>query len=392
MDCLRIGHFSVKGVSRSQRAHQDRVKPFLEKRMPLSFVKSNVNLKAAFLTLVMLSALAGTVSAQAGFGALDTVRWSTFRSGTYSKADQPTNRIINNEAEFQTYWARFHGEAPYQAPRGIEWGKELLIAIHLGERSSGGYSVYVQSIKRTRAAEITIEFVEETPAKGGANLTVITSPWTIVRMNRTAGNPVFKKRTETARRGIIVVSPCDCCSRCTCGQESGPSIGDWGRPVRLDPTHGGRYPERYVWWRELSSGEDGKMVGFTWNVLRSALELDTYWSKLSGDKRLRFDPRSIDWDREQVLALSLGRMQGPGYSVEVESVERTSPNDVLVRYVAVHPPAGPPIVTRTSSPWILIRMDRTSLTDRLTFSRRNYQPYVYTGSPCPCRCRDCRGR
>jgi len=70
---------------------------------------------------------------------------------------------------------------------------------------------------------------------------------------------------------------------------------------------------------------------------------DELWSRyphttLSASGR---DLRAVDWDREQVLALALGRMPGPGYSIRIDSVDRVGPTRVQVRYTVIQPPIGP---------------------------------------------------
>lgn len=335
----------------------------------------------------ILGILVTCAQAQYGFGPLDIVKWSTFDSGQNSQAKGLLTRVINNEAEFQAYWSKYQGQAPYTAPRGIQWGKEMLIAIHIGERSTGGYKVHVDSIKRERSSELVLSYVETTPS--GPTTQALTSPWTIVKMDRTAGNPVFRKRTQK-ERSIEVTKGCGCCTKCTYHE---PLSYDLATQIRLDADLNRIHTPNGMWWRELDSGDNGRAIGFTWRISRTPENFTQVALNLTGREPSGRDLRSVDWDREQVLALALGRMPGPGYSLRIDSVDRVGPTRVQIRYTVIQPPIGPAVVTNVSNPYAFIRMDRTRDLDRIEWIRRNFKPYLYTGAPsCDCKCKSCRAR
>ncbi len=336
------------------------------------------------LTLVAVFGLAVMAVAQYGAGPLDIVRWSPFKSGATSLAKAPFARAIVSEADFQTYWAKNHGNAPQNAPRGIDWLKEQLVAIHLGERNSGGYEVKVTSMKRSHAAEITIEYAEVTPAKGTMNAQMMTSPWVVVRMDRAAGSLNFKKTTRAAMAPISGGRGCGCCARCS---HSGPAV-EILNPIAIDfPNPYGNPHDRRVWWRAFDQGETCAIPGFGVTTMRNVSDLGRYWMRLTGQNRTPWDREPIDWMREQLVAINLGKTAGPGYRMVVDSVERTRMNEITVRYTVVMPPPGPPIADRVSSPYAIIRMERNS--DNLVFIRQNVQPYG--NDQCDCRCGRCRG-
>ena len=167
----------------------------------------------------MLGAIVGTVvatgGAQFGQSFQAPVKYRTFDSGTSSAIQHRGLRTINNEAEFQTYWAQHSGSAA-NAPRGIEWGKELLIAINLGSRPSSGYAVYVETIARPTPNDLVVRYVESQPPKGSINAAVMTSPWVLVRMERAGGNIRFEGRVTKGRIIQIAPKPCGCTGACPC--------------------------------------------------------------------------------------------------------------------------------------------------------------------------------
>ncbi|MCO5296427.1 MAG: protease complex subunit PrcB family protein [Fimbriimonadaceae bacterium] len=159
--------------------------------------------------------LVATVAAQLGYGFQTGVRYRTFDSGVLSAITTPRQQVLNNEAEFQTYWRQHTGSAA-SAPRGIEWGKELLIAIHLGNRPTAGYQVYVEGIDRPTPNDLVVRFVESQPPKGMAAATMITSPWVLVRVERAGGNIRFQSRVQQSSVIVLGSSKHTNCG-CTCG-------------------------------------------------------------------------------------------------------------------------------------------------------------------------------
>lgn len=340
-----------------------------------------------FALLGMSVAGMGAALSQFGAGPLDIVRWSTFKSGTNSRVEGTMTRILENEADFQTYWAKSMGESPQSAPRGVDWTKERLAAIHIGRRSSGGYSVRVHSIKREQSANLVIEYVETTPAKGSANTMALTSPWVLVRMDRTAGIPVFRGRVESARNPVSGGRSCGCCVRCAC--LTTPPI------VILPPAYigfpdvNGRPFDPRVWWREFDSGEVSQIPGFGITTMRTIADMGKYWMRHTGANRTPWDKGAIDWQREMLVAINLGKQAGPGYQIFIDGVERTRPGEVCIYYTLASPPIKPTVTPYVSSPFAILRLEK--LTDQIKIVRRNVQPYVFTGG-CSCGCASCRGR
>lgn len=328
------------------------------------------------LGLVIMSALASAALAQQGFGPLDIVKWSTLQSGQNSKIKASMTRVINNEAEFQTYWASAMGQSPNSAPRNVDWLKEQVLAVHLGERNTGAYSVRVSRIERVHAAELMVTYVESAPGKRELTPTVITSPWTLIRMERTAGNLRFQKQTEERRYPIVVGRGCGCCSACTC-TPSWDSVG---------PVRGARLGEP-VGWRMWDGGAYSGISDYRVTVMRMVSDLGTYWSAHSGSNHSPFDKDPVRWGQEQLVALNLGKMYLPGYELVIDSVSRVRPGEVLVNYTVIYPGQQVGLARQGSSPYAIFRMERTN--DRLVFVRRNFLPDGSMGG-CSCRCGRCR--
>ena len=147
------------------------------------------------------------------YGTSQGPQFRTFAQGQQSNATGFRTEVLNTDGDLQRYWSRVVGQRPESAPRDVKWGEEMLIAINLGQRSSLGYSVYVETIAKRRG-ELLVSVVEQKPAPGSMVGQAITSPWVIVRMNRQPEPLVFQRREQTARF-TETRRPAAC--GCTCG-------------------------------------------------------------------------------------------------------------------------------------------------------------------------------
>lgn len=148
--------------------------------------------------------------------ALPAIQWRTYKDGNTSRIKDNWTKIINNEAEFQTYWNKAFGNPPQTAPRDIEWGKEMLVAIHVGEFNNGGSSVYVESVGRPTPNDARVSYVVSSPNGKLPGAAVMTQPWTIIRMNRPGANISFSRRDSHYTVNTGGGGNCRCGGRCGC--------------------------------------------------------------------------------------------------------------------------------------------------------------------------------
>lgn len=143
------------------------------------------------------------------------VNFRSYKAGPYSRIEEATTEVLNTQGDLERWWPVLTGEDVSRTPRDVNWNDERLILVSLGARSSGGYRVFVKSIER-KDSNLIVHYVEQKPPAGQAVLTVITSPWELIRMPKTAGNISFDKKIDKGMPiQIIDMSP-DC--NCTCGR------------------------------------------------------------------------------------------------------------------------------------------------------------------------------
>lgn len=298
------------------------------------------------------------------------VTWRTYKSGSRSIAKDQRILEIFTLGDYQRYINTYCPEGAGDG-KDVEWGKEELVAIHAGSRNTGGYSVEVDRIVKTKPTESCVFWAELTPARGVSTSQSTTSPWTIVRVTRNGTHLKFDGHTEEGRLpgGIKIInfpgydSGCNCCSAC----------------VR---EHQFRLP-----WRVFASGDDAPgLIGSTF-VMSSQYDFDRYIRnyQMAGIS----DASGIDWDRERLLAIHLGRKTSPGYQILINHVDVVDSTRVDVSYIQVEPAGKPLLSTFSNGPYIVIRVPRACPV--VSFSKRIVRDDVpFKLDSCDCGCDSCR--
>jgi len=270
------------------------------------------------------------------------VLWSTFQTGTISKIQGQTIQTMSTENEFQMYWKVATGQPPQTAPKNVDWLKEKLVAIHLGARSSGGYTLAVTGIERNGTTAI-VHALEHTPTQGQWVSQMVTAPWVIVRVPRDLGQI---KLDLTQKEGISV-------GGVTIYTPGGAVI----HPDNYNRVGGGTIdPKNSVSWSTLKTGPDSYGQTSGTYVCATPSEWERSWSQLTGANPSTA-PGSIDWTKEKVVILTLGERPSTGFALRVLSVERNGQYGII-RAVEETPVAGSWGRKRLTHPYAIIRVPR----------------------------------
>jgi hypothetical protein len=185
------------------------------------------------LILIVAGVLLAASASVAQHSLPNSIEWHTFRQGAFSNAREFGTKVLETEGSFQKYWADVVGGRASDAPKGVDWAKEKLVAINLGVRPNTGYELYVRSVERVRTNEIRFNVVERLPLEGMPAAQVRISPWVLIRMERAPGNITFAKSVQDGNHigGIEIIpgppggsccsGPCTCCKGCGCGCQRG---------------------------------------------------------------------------------------------------------------------------------------------------------------------------
>gem|GEM_PF-1717967 len=317
-------------------------------------MKLHRSISSRALPLVLLAALAGSASAQ--FHGLptptNTVNWRTFRTGTTSRISGQTMFVLHTENDFVSYWSRSTGQSGETAPRGVDWNKEKLVAIHLGNRPSSGFKVFVRSIDRGPSLAV-IRAVEQTPIPGQYVAQVVSSPFVIVRVDKNAADYRLELSREEGQVGNGVI------------------MGPGGISVRPDydaPSAPWVDPRFACDWSTLTSGSDCRTPDSGLFVLNSENDLQRYWERQVG-RFASTAPRGVDWLRYKLVAVHLGERPNGGFGIAVQGVQRRGAYGII-HTVEETPIPGSFVSREKSRPFVIIKVERSVVQFKLDQTSR----------------------
>ncbi|MEE9555178.1 MAG: protease complex subunit PrcB family protein [candidate division Zixibacteria bacterium] len=134
--------------------------------------------KYLFIAVLLSIACAGPFRGSR-VGGDGPVQFQTILSGAYSLADTFSIQLIKSEDKWEDVWLIAKGRInPLPDKPTVDFDRQYVIAAFLGERSSSGYRIEIESLElagRTLNVYVT---KYETPGM----LTVITSPFFLARV------------------------------------------------------------------------------------------------------------------------------------------------------------------------------------------------------------------
>ncbi len=262
-------------------------------------------------------------------GSPGTVQWRTYMQGERTLIKGFETHVVFNEGAWQKLWQRMTGRDPSTAARDIDWNKDVLVVICLGQRNTGGYRVAVQGMTQKDASTILVKFYETAPAPGTVVPEALTQPYVIAKVQRPVGVFQFEK-------------------------VQGPTVGTWPKitpPLNDDWNNTDTIPLR---WSLLSTGMLAQAPARQTAVLDDASEYERYVTGVLGGSA----PRDrINWSEEIVLAMHGEVSTGATTEVVVSRVMLDRRGTVAVFWTVDRDDAPS---RERGSPYTLIRVPRYS--------------------------------
>ena len=110
------------------------------------------------------------------------VSFQTVAKGSRSGIDEAAQIVVRNQAGWASLWQKHSSvDANPPAPPAIDFSKELVAAVFLGQKPTGGYAVEIVSIEDGDGT-LTVTYRETTPQPGGITTQAFTQPFHIVRI------------------------------------------------------------------------------------------------------------------------------------------------------------------------------------------------------------------
>jgi len=113
------------------------------------------------------------------------VNWSNLTSSVRSNATRQELLVARNANDFRRVYGNLTGQNGMVAPGNIDWTREMVVFVTLGTRRTGGYSVFVKSLRSGPNGAIIVDAVERTPDPSSFVTQGLTSPWTAIKLDRT---------------------------------------------------------------------------------------------------------------------------------------------------------------------------------------------------------------
>lgn len=260
---------------------------------------------------------------------LPVARWSTFQGGTYSQIKNFETRVISTEGAWQTYWRTLTGNSPATAPKGIDWAREELWVVAAGERRTGGSSLYIRSVQHVDARNVQVEYVMTT-SQGGMSTQAVTSPYAVIRVERTGGVPKFVRCDDSQLfpGGSTVLLP--------------SYYEDTVRPLR---------------WNLLERGSQSNVGREGTFALASRNEFSRYLeSAFPRDEEMAKLESRVRWHSDMILAIHTGSRNRPT-SIEIETATVDQYGRVMITWFEREARSDNP---QRCQPYLLMSFPRTS--------------------------------
>jgi len=107
---------------------------------------------------------------------------ATVVRGHRSGIREPLQTVIRKQDEWNAFWKRHSSTNPNPPPTPIiDFNREMVVGVFLGEKSTGGYEVEIVRAER-RDSALYFYYREESPAPGAMVTQALTQPFHLVRV------------------------------------------------------------------------------------------------------------------------------------------------------------------------------------------------------------------
>ena len=115
--------------------------------------------------------------------------FSTIFRGTQSRIEEPRAVVIRTAGEWSDLWKAHAPAAPVPI---VDFRREMVVAVFLGTRPTGGYSVEIATIE-SKGNETVVIYRAEEPPRDAMATQALTSPAHLVRLAARRGAVRFER-------------------------------------------------------------------------------------------------------------------------------------------------------------------------------------------------------
>jgi PrcB C-terminal len=115
----------------------------------------------------------------------------------YSGVRRPLRAVVRDSASWQQTWAEiWQGHSPVPALPSVDFQREMVIVVALGEKPTGGYSILLDGVLDS-ASGLTVQVRIVAPGARCGTTLALTQPVDVARVTRRDGQVNYAERAET---------------------------------------------------------------------------------------------------------------------------------------------------------------------------------------------------
>ena len=131
---------------------------------------------------------------QAASNPANKISFQTIAKGVRSGIRESLQTAARSQSDWEGLWRKHvSNQTNPPPPPAVDFTKEIVAAVFLGERPTGGYEIDIVSAEQSDGV-LTVSFEEKEPRPGGIQTQAFTQPFHIVRVaNKDIQKVVFRR-------------------------------------------------------------------------------------------------------------------------------------------------------------------------------------------------------
>ncbi len=130
------------------------------------------------IVLIALLALSGCTSSPG-----KAISFSVVSQGTQSSFTVEQQKVFRTQGEFEDFWKSHSASTLLSAMGTIDYGRETLILLAMGEKSTSGYSIRVDRVTQA-GNKVQVLYTITSPTPTLANDQVLTQPYILIKVSK----------------------------------------------------------------------------------------------------------------------------------------------------------------------------------------------------------------
>ena len=111
------------------------------------------------------------------------VPFSNVELGVSSGIRDPTRVVVRTSREWLLVWARHARSVGAVVPPPVDFSRDMVVGVFMGERDTGGYQIEITGVERT-AEVLRVQYRVREPEPGAVLTQALTQPFHLIRLAR----------------------------------------------------------------------------------------------------------------------------------------------------------------------------------------------------------------